>query len=77
MASRMVLKLSLGSSERSQESIDLQHGGDSDGAIDSPVNFGHCPSVVARSGLSGGTVDGPSAVSCGVADGMVDGFDAA
>ena len=45
--------------------------------IDSPVNFGHCPSVVARSGLSGGTVDGPSAVSCGVADGMVDGFDAA
>ena len=69
--------VSLCSSEGSQESIDLQHSKDSDGAIDSPVKSGHCPSVVKPSGLSGGSVDGPCAVSCGVADGMVDGFDAA
>ena len=69
--------VSLGSSDGLQKSIDLQHSGDSEGAMDSPVNSGHCPSVVASSGLSGGTADGSSAVLCGVIDGMVDGLDSA
>ena len=69
--------VSLGSSDGSQESIDLQYSGDSEGAMDSPVNSGHCPSVVASSGLVGGTVNDPNVVSRGVTDGMVDGFDTA